>query len=62
MLVLPNGQLEMSASLAHVVNSVFAHYKQEPLVTELFGGADSRIIVAYYKNQSLGARFIKASS
>lgn len=61
-LVLPNGQLEMSASLAHVVNSVFARYKQEPLVTELFGGADSRVIVAYYKNQSLGARFIKASS
>ena len=60
-LVLPNGQFEMTISLASVVNSVFARHKHHAAVAQLFGGVDARILVAYYKNQSLGARFIKAS-
>lgn len=59
-LVLPNGQFEMSISLANVINNVYARYKHDPTVASLFGGADARLLVAYYKNQSLGARFIRA--
>jgi hypothetical protein len=36
-------------------------YKHNAEVASLFGGPDARLLVAYYKNQSLGARFIKAS-
>ena len=60
-LVLPNGQFEMTISLANVINDVYARHKHDPSVASLFGGADdARLLVAYYKNQSLGARFIRA--
>lgn len=61
-LVLPNGQFEMTISLANVINHVYARHKHDPTVATLFGGADARLLVAYYKNQSLGARFIRARS
>lgn len=60
-LVLPNGQFEMTISLANVINGVYSRHKHHPEVASLFGGPDARLLVAYYKNQSLGARFIKAS-
>jgi len=60
-LVLPNGQFEMSISLANVINNVFARYKHHEAVSALFGGTNARLLVAYSKNPSLGARFIKAS-
>ena len=59
-LVMPNGQFEMRASLSKVVNAVYARHKQHEAVASLFGGPDRRITVAYYKNQTLGARFIRA--
>ncbi len=60
-LVLPNGQFEMSISLATVINNVYARHKHHEAVAALFGGANARLLVAYSKNQSLGARFVKAS-
>jgi hypothetical protein len=60
-LVLPNGQFEMTVSLANVINSVYSRHKHHPEVASLFGGPDARLLVAYYKNQSLGAKFIKAN-
>lgn len=58
-LVLPNGQFEMNASIARVVNAVYASHKQHEAVASVFGQQD-KITVAFYKNQTLGARFIRA--
>ena len=60
LLVMPNGQFEMRASLSKVVNAVYARHKQHEAVASLFGGPQGKITVAFYKNQTLGARFIKA--
>lgn len=59
-LVLPNGQFEMTARIAAVVNRVYAAHKHEPAVASVFGGPDARLLVAYTKNRSLGARLIRA--
>ena len=59
-LVLPNGQFEMTANIAAVLNSVYAQHSQHPAVASIFGGSNARLIVAYYKNRSLGARLIRA--
>jgi hypothetical protein len=59
-LVLPNGQFEMTAHVAAVLNRVFAAHKHEADVAAIFGGTDARLIVAYTKNRSIGARLIKA--
>jgi hypothetical protein len=47
--------------LANVINAVYDRYKHNAEVAGLFGGPDARLLVAYHRNQSLGARFIKAS-
>ena len=60
-LVLPNGQFEMMVSLGQVVNGVFAKHKHHPEVAHIFGGPDGKVTVAYTKNKSLGASFVKAS-
>jgi hypothetical protein len=59
-LVLPNGQFEMTARIAAVVNRVYAAHQHEPAVAEVFGGPNARLLVAYTKNRSLGARLIRA--
>ena len=59
-LVLPNGQFEMTARIAAVLNRVYAAHKHQPAVTDIFGGSTARLIVAYTKNRSLGARLIRA--
>jgi hypothetical protein len=59
-LVLPNGQFEMTAHIAAVVNRVYAAHRHEPDVAKIFGGATAKLIVAYTKNRSLGARLIRA--
>ena len=59
-LVLPNGQFEMTANIAAVLNSVYAQFSQHREVASIFGGSHARLIVAYYKNRSLGARLIRA--
>jgi hypothetical protein len=59
-LVLPNGQFEMTANIAAVLNRVYAAYKHHPAVATIFGGSSARLIVAYCKNRSLGARLIRA--
>jgi hypothetical protein len=59
-LVLPNGQFEMRACISRVVNAVYARHKQHEAVASLFGEQQERITVAYYKNQTLGSRFIRA--
>ena len=59
-LVLPNGQFEMTANIAAVLNSVYAQYSHHAAVASIFGGSNARLIVAYYKNRSLGARLIRA--
>jgi hypothetical protein len=53
-LVVPNGQFEMTISLANVINDVYDRYKHNAEVASLFGGPNARLLVAYYKNQSLG--------
>lgn len=60
-LVLPNGQFEMTASIGRVVNRVFARHKHHETVAALFGGTDAKVTVAFSKNQSLGGRFIRAN-
>ena len=60
-LVLPNGQFEMTASIGKVVNRVFARHKHHETVAALFGGPDAKVTVAFSKNQSLGGRFIRAN-
>ena len=47
-------------NIAAVLNCVYAAYKHEPAVATIFGGSSARLIVAYYKNRSLGARLIRA--
>ena len=59
-LVLPNGQFEMTANIAAVLNSVYAQHSHHAAVASIFGGSNARLIVAYYKNRSLGARLIRA--
>jgi hypothetical protein len=59
-LVLPNGQFEMTANIAAVLNRVYAAHKHHPAVATIFGGSHARLIVAYCKNRSLGARLIRA--
>jgi hypothetical protein len=59
-LVMFNGQFEMRASITSVVNAVYARHKHHDAVASLFGGEQGRITVAYYKNQTLGSRFIRA--
>ena len=60
-LVLPsNGQFEMVVSLGRVVNGVFAKHKHHPEFANIFGGPEGKVIVAYTRNKSLGARFVKA--
>jgi hypothetical protein len=59
-LVLPNGQFKMTARVAVVLNRVFAAHKHEADVASIFGGSDARLIVAYTKNRSTGARLIRA--
>jgi hypothetical protein len=59
-LVLPNGQFEMTAHIASVLRRVYAAYKHVPAVSSIFGGAEPKLIVAYTKNRSLGARLIRA--
>jgi hypothetical protein len=54
-LVLPNGQFEMTAHIASVLRRVYAAYRHDPDVSSIFGGADPKLIVAYTKNRSLGA-------
>ena len=60
-LVLPNGQFQMVVSLGRVVNGVLAKHKHHPELANIFGGPEGKVIVAYTKNKSLGARFVKAS-
>jgi hypothetical protein len=59
-LVLPNGQFEMRARISDVLNRVYAQHKHIPEVAAIFGGSNARLIVAYSKNRSLGARLIHA--
>ena len=59
-LVLPNGQFEMRARISDVLNRVYAQHKHSPEVAAVFGGSNARLIVAYSKNRSLGARLIRA--
>lgn len=59
-LVLPYGQFEMTARISHVLNRVYDTYKQQPEVTAIFGGKDTRLVVAYSKNRSIGARLMSA--
>jgi hypothetical protein len=59
-LVLPNGQFEMTARISAVVNRVYARHTHEPTVAAIFGGPSARLLVAYTKNRSLGARLIRA--
>jgi hypothetical protein len=56
----PMGSLEMTAHVAAVLNRVFAAHKHEADVAAIFGGTDAKLIVAYTKNHSIGARLIKA--
>ena len=59
-LVLPNGQFEMRARISDVLSRVYAQHKHNPEVAAVFGGSNARLIVAYSKNRSLGARLIRA--
>jgi hypothetical protein len=59
-LALPNGQFEMTANITAVLNAVYAQHSHHPAVADIFGGSNARLIVAYYKNRSLGARLIRA--
>jgi hypothetical protein len=44
-LVLPNGQLQMTANNAAVLNRVYAAYKQHPAVATIFGGVRQQCTV-----------------
>jgi hypothetical protein len=46
-LVLPNGQFEMTAHIGVVLNRVYAQHKHHPEVSRVFGGPDARLVVAY---------------
>jgi hypothetical protein len=60
LLVLPNGQFEMTARVAAMLNRVPAAHKHEADVATIFGGSDARLTVAYTKDRSIGARLIRA--
>lgn len=59
-LVLPNGQFEMTARIAVVLNRVYAQYSHHSEIAAIFGGAAGRITVAYTKNRSIGAKLVNA--
>lgn len=59
-LVLPNGQFENKAHVSHVLNRVYAQHKHQPRVASIFGGSNAKLVVAYSKNRSLGARLTRA--
>jgi hypothetical protein len=59
-LVLSNGQFEMTAHIAAVLNRVYARHKHHEPVANIFGGSQAKLIVAYTKNRSIGARLIRA--
>jgi len=59
-LVLANGQFEMTAHVSAVLNRVYAQHKHHEPVANIFGGSQARLIVAYTKNRSIGARLIRA--
>ena len=52
-LVLSNGQFEMIAHIAAVLNRVYARHKHHEPVANIFGGSQAKLIVAYTKNRSL---------
>lgn len=56
-LVLPNGQYEMRARIAHVVNIVYAQHKQDPTRNAILGG---KVVDAYYKCAFLGSKISHA--
>lgn len=58
--VLPDGQFEMAARISDALNRVYAQHKHNSEVAAVFGGSNARLIVAYSKNRSLGARLIRA--
>ena len=60
MLVMPNGQFEMTAQVAAVLNRIAAAYKHETDAAFILGGTDAKLIVAYTNNCSIGACLIKA--
>jgi hypothetical protein len=59
-LVLPNGQFEMTARIGVVLNRVYTQYKHNPEVSRVFGGPAARLVVAYTKNKSIASRLIRA--
>jgi hypothetical protein len=59
-LVLPNGQSEMTTRIGVVLNRVYAQYKYHPEVSRYFGGPAARLVVAYTKNKSIASRLIRA--
>jgi hypothetical protein len=59
-LVLPNGQFQMTANIASVLHRVYAAYKQHPAVATNFGGSSVRLIVAYCKTRFFGACLFRA--
>lgn len=59
-LVLPNGQFEMTARIGTVLNRVLNKHKHVNVVAEIFGATQPKLTVAYKKNKSIAARLIKA--
>jgi ABC-type histidine transport system ATPase subunit len=59
-LVLSDGQFEMTAHAAAVLNRVYARHKHHEPVANIFGGSQAKLIVAYTKNRSIRARLIRA--
>jgi hypothetical protein len=59
-LVLPNGQFEMTARIGVVLNRVYAQYKHHPEVSRVFCGPAAHLVVAYTKNKSIASRLIRA--
>jgi hypothetical protein len=55
-----NGQFEMTARIAAVLNRVDAAHKHAADVAAIFGGSDARLIVAYTKDRSIATRLIRA--
>jgi hypothetical protein len=50
----------MTAHIAAVLNRVYARHKHHEPVANIFGGSQAKLIVAYTKNRSIGARLIHA--
>jgi hypothetical protein len=61
-LVLPNGQFQMTARVAEVLNRVFAAHEHEADVASIFGGSDARLIVAYPQNRKVGNKLCQSLS